>query len=1099
MTPSAPERAQDAGFRQRFLRESELAASLDHPNVIPIYEAGEADGHLYLAMRFVEGSDLDELLEQGRLAPERAIAILVQVAGALDAAHERGLVHRDVKPGNVLLAGDHVYLSDFGLTKDVAADGPPESGELLGTIDYVAPEQIEEGEVDGRADVYALACVLVRCLTGEVAFPRTRRIAVLFAHLQDPPPRVHERVPELPAALDEVVARGLAKEPADRYASCRELVADAAAELGLPGDASGQASITVGRRRRRWTLAAIATALAAAGALAAGLLLALDRPATAPSVEAREQAERPLTRLEPNSIGLIDATSGRILAQVELPSRPGDLAADGEDVGVTAPDASRVFRIARNGRSVVDTVPVGLDPTAVAIGEGAVWVTQSDGPSLVRISPETGTIVQTIPVGSGPADVAVGHGAVWVANRLDDTVQRVDPSTGKVTSTITVGDEPAGIAISDDAVWIACFASGEVYRVDPIANEVTAIVAAGRGVGSLAVARSGVWAASALDGTVSLIEPSGAALSRTIDVPDGPVALASDGASVWVAHETGTVTQIDTVRGAVTKTVRLGGAPFGLELEQGSLWVSVRGTATSHRGGTLRLVADPGSMPQSVDPRTTNDFWAEQIMSVTNDGLVEFKRVGGLEGATLVPNLARRIPKPTDRGTTYTFRMRPGIRYSTGEFVKASDIRRTLEQSLASGSEYARFLFFSIRGAEACTNSECDLSEGVIADDDAGTIEFRLTAANPDFVYNLARAGAYALPAGTPAAGTADGPFPATGPYMVEEYVEGVRVTLVRNPRFRVWSQEAQPDGYADRIEVRPGQNRGAAIADVADGRADLLLATGVPRERLDELATAKPAQVHLVTFPTTWYLSLNTRVPPFDDVRVRRALNYALDRAAIVDAFGGPRYARPTCQVLPPNYPSYQPYCPYTTNPGPGGQWEGPDLAKAKALVRASGTAGTKIRVWVAAQFPHEIPASRQIVSTLRALGYSASLRVEREKFWELISDPATGAQVALSGWFPLNPTPADFLTSLSCAADNPSGFCDPDIDAMMEQATRLQLSEPTRARELWTNVDRAIVNQAPYAPLVTGTYFELTSERVGNYQFHMLWGALLEQLWVR
>ena len=217
--------AEDETFRERFLRESQLAASIDHPSIVPIYEAGESDELLFIAMRYVEGADLKERLRRGRLEPGEAIAILAQVASALDAAHARGLVHRDVKPSNVLLdtgaspdGSDHAYLADFGLTKRLTEkSGLGDDGQLMGTIDYVAPEQIAGEELDGRADVYSLGCVLYECLVGEPPFPRDTDVAAVFAHLDAEPPAVSEHRPELPAELDEVIARALAKAPEQRY------------------------------------------------------------------------------------------------------------------------------------------------------------------------------------------------------------------------------------------------------------------------------------------------------------------------------------------------------------------------------------------------------------------------------------------------------------------------------------------------------------------------------------------------------------------------------------------------------------------------------------------------------------------------------------------------------------------------------------------------------------------------------------------------------------------------------------------------------------------------------------------------------------------
>ena len=230
----APELAADGGFRERFLRESELAASLDHPNVIPIHDAGEADGVLFIAMRYVEGSDLAKrLAKHGWLDPAEAVSILERVADALDAAHKRGLVHRDVKPGNVLLSDEgHVYLSDFGLTRRTEeTKALTESGQFVGTLDYVSPEQIENTEVSAQTDVYALACVLFECLTGTVPFKSDSGVGVIYAHLEGEPPLASEVNPDLPEAVDVVLVKGMAKSPEERYATVGELAGEARSAL----------------------------------------------------------------------------------------------------------------------------------------------------------------------------------------------------------------------------------------------------------------------------------------------------------------------------------------------------------------------------------------------------------------------------------------------------------------------------------------------------------------------------------------------------------------------------------------------------------------------------------------------------------------------------------------------------------------------------------------------------------------------------------------------------------------------------------------------------------------------------------------------------
>ena len=238
----APELSADANFRERFNRESDLAAAIEHPNILPIYTAGEVDGQLYIAMRYVEGSDLKELIQrQGRIDPARALSFVAQVGSALDVAHSKGLVHRDVKPQNMLIASgagpestDHVYLTDFGLTKHTSSrSGLTAAGHFVGTIDYVAPEQIEGKSIDPRTDIYSLGCVFFECITGRLPFERDSDVSVMYAHISDPPPSARELRSEMPPGLDAVISKALAKSTDDRFSTCREFVAAAREELGI--------------------------------------------------------------------------------------------------------------------------------------------------------------------------------------------------------------------------------------------------------------------------------------------------------------------------------------------------------------------------------------------------------------------------------------------------------------------------------------------------------------------------------------------------------------------------------------------------------------------------------------------------------------------------------------------------------------------------------------------------------------------------------------------------------------------------------------------------------------------------------------------------
>jgi serine/threonine protein kinase len=291
----------DERFRRRFLREARIAAGLRHPYVVSVIASGEADGVLYLAMEYVEGSDLRAVLQrEGRLEPRRALALLAKVAEALDVAHAAGLIHRDVKPANILVDGDRAVVCDFGLARHVSSvESLTADRGFVGTVDYVAPEQIEGKEIDGRVDVYSLGCVLYELLTGERPFARGTELATVYGHLSEPPPRVSDVRPELPVALDDVVATALAKQPDERYSTAGALVRDA------------QKALHAKRRRPRPSrdrivLAAVAAAaLVATGVLAGLLATRTDHPAAARS------ATPPLrTKLFITPNGFVDAPLG---------------------------------------------------------------------------------------------------------------------------------------------------------------------------------------------------------------------------------------------------------------------------------------------------------------------------------------------------------------------------------------------------------------------------------------------------------------------------------------------------------------------------------------------------------------------------------------------------------------------------------------------------------------------------------------------------------------------------------------------------------------------------------------------------------------------
>jgi len=409
-------------------------------------------------------------------------------------------------------------------------------------------------------------------------------------------------------------------------------------------------------------------------------------------------------------------------------------------------------------------------------------------------------------------------------------------------------------------------------------------------------------------------------------------------------------------------------------------------------------------------------------------------------------------------------------------------------------------------GAEDCLRrpEACDLSEGIVADDDANTVTFRLEAPDPEFLAKLAHSFASAVPPDTPDREASGEPVPATGPYMIASS-SPERVELVRNPRFQQWSRSAQPDGFPDHIVWRFGVDADQAVDEVLAGRADVMFGPPPPT-RVEDLIANHAGQVFSFPSSGTYYAVLNLGIPPFSDLRARQAVNYAVDRERVVELVAGGQ-ARPTCQVLPPNFPQYEPYCPYTSDPGGAGIWTAPDLGRAERLVAASRTAGTRVGVWaqrndVRGTAPE---IGEYLVELLDSLGYRPKLTVVGDVLRYLerrgITHPERHVHILPRGWKADFPGDSSFIPALfSCGAPhNVNSFCDPEIDAMMKEAHGLETTDPSAAGELWAEIERRIVDQAPWITLGNPLDVHFVSERVGNYQAHPHWLVLVGQLWVR
>jgi YVTN family beta-propeller protein len=848
------------------------------------------------------------------------------------------------------------------------------------------------------------------------------------------------------------------------------------------------------RRLGRTRMIAVAGAALAAAAAVVIVVVVMGGSGTARA-----------SSVAPNALGVIDAEGGGIAQQIPVGPAPGAVAATPDAIWVTNTDGNSVSRVDPGTGSVRQTVPVGGGPLGVAVGGRAVWVANGLDGTVSRIDPSTNQVVRSIPVGAGPSAVTYGLGAVWVANSSDGTVSRIDPATWRVTRTLAAGLGAGGIAVGFGRIWVAASAAGEVTVLDPRSGQVEDRIGVGVDPEAVAVGAGAVWVANRGDGTVSRIDPRSRTVTRTLDVGRGADSIAAGPDAVWVSSPAArTLSRIDPRRGVVVDTVSVGNPPHGLGLSGKNLYVAVRATGEEHRGGTLRALV--GFPPDSIDPAFAYSAASWSTLSLTNDGLVGFRRIGGIQGAQLVPDLAESLPTPTDGGKTYTFVIRRGVRFSDGRAVRPADVRRGVERVLrlkAPGAHY----YAGILGTERCASSKsrCDLSRGIVTNDAARTITFHLAAADGEFLYKLALPFVFAVPVSTPLRDIGTRPVPATGPYRIARYDKHASVLLVRNPSFREWSSDAQPAGYPDKITIRFDahvQKRVTAVErDTADYTTDL--APFLSIAQLADIAARYPSRLRATTSSNALYVFLNTRVAPFNNRQVRLAVNLAVDRNELARIVGGYGFVA-TCQVLPPNFASYRQTCPYGDG-GPAG------VERARGLVRKSGTQGRRVVVWTPKD-PTALALGKHFVSVLRELGYHASLKSVAggtPAYFAQVADSRRRVQAGFYGWVSDYPAPGGFLRALFGCADftpaspetttNVSEFCDSEVDAALAHAFDVQAADPPAATGLFASVERKVLSRAPVVPLLNVRTVDLVSTRLGNYKFNPQYGFLLDQAWVK
>ena len=544
----ARELAGDSSFRERFLRESRLAARLDHPAVVPVYDSREVDGELFVAMRLVEGGDLRGLIDrEGPLPPDRATALLGQIAEALDAAHAAGIVHRDVKPHNVLVEGDRAYLSDFGLAKSLEDSGAS-SASVVGTVAYMSPEQWRGEAVGPAGDVYSLGCVLYEVVTGVVPMARA-----------DADPAT---TPGLPPALEAAIEKSTAPRPEDRFATAGALIAAARAaegELTRPTKVLSEPP-EKSHRRPRWGLIAGAAVLLVAALV--GAVLLLTGGSSGPEVSAPVAVGQAPLRIaagsekiwvlsEPEAtLTRIDAETDRILgAPIQLPQGVAAVAVGGGSVWVTDAKSGELLRVDDESGAVTQRIDVGGHPGPLAYGGGRIWVADTKGAGITAVNAKGGRVVRRhLGPHTAPLRLATGAGSLWVSSATTGQVHHIGLGAFAIGKSIPAGRHPAGITVADGLVWVADARSGAVTRLDPAVQAVSGPpIPVGERPGGIDAGPNLLWVTVAGEDAVQRLElPSGEPDGAPIPVGPDPSAVAVGETAVWVVNDgDGSVTRIE--------------------------------------------------------------------------------------------------------------------------------------------------------------------------------------------------------------------------------------------------------------------------------------------------------------------------------------------------------------------------------------------------------------------------------------------------------------------------------------------------------------------------------------------------------------------------
>lgn len=810
---------------------------------------------------------------------------------------------------------------------------------------------------------------------------------------------------------------------------------------------------------------------------------------------------------EPNSIAVIDPSSTELEAILPTGVDPAEVVVDGRSVWVANRGDDTVSKVDVKSRTVVATRSPDISIAGLAAGAGGLWVGDTRRQKLVRLDPDLQGGNRTAQVGPAEQDtigssianpVAVGEGAVWVG-RGYGALARVDPRTVEVVDDVPVGNDPVAAATGAGAVWVVDYDDGTLARVDPqSANAVAWTTQVGQAPVALALGEESVWVASSQSDSVSRVDPENGAVTAAIPVGRHPTGIATGAGAVWVANNLdGTVSRIDPGTNQVDATIEIGEAPWGVAFAHDRLWVTVQSgdpappVSSKQQMARVLVQSDPGP----TDPALDLDFTRQ---GATCARLYNYPDRPAPGGATLVPEIATGFPSVSPDGRTYEFRLRSGYRFSppSGEPVTAASFVRAIERTLDPRmGAYAGELMGDIVGASAFAAGRARSVSGLEARGDRLTVE--LTRPAGDFAARLSATFFCPVPRGTPV--NADGVdlLPSAGPYYVASRAPERSLVLRRNPNY----EGPRPQGLAE-IRYEIGWSPKRAIAEIEAGRADYLeLDAFTAEEPLSAVDVAEldgrlgpGGEDESVTGPvfltqpglSDYHFVFNATRPPFDDVHLRRAVAYAIDRQALAEhtGFGDP--ARPTDQFLPPGTPGYEDAAVYPLG--------GPDLERARRL--AAGFRGSA--VLYTCNFPDCTRHAEILRSNLADIGIDLTVReFTLGEMFSRLAKPGEPFDLVYSNWFADFVDPYNFLQVFDEGGQLGHLLDDPRVDRAFARAAPLR---DERRLAAYARIDRMLVEDVvPAVAFANGTVSHLLSARMGCQVLHPVYDLDLAALCVQ